>query len=159
MNARTSGPLSDQQHEPWMADEHEDRADLMRAPDSIAEMEGHMANEVEARTGPLDSYSAADLALVVELAAAVKSRTALYGEWPSLGRADGEMDRDAVEDGHQRVRSSVARAATAVGTPSPPSRCRLRTCGPADRARAGVSATGATDGVAEGGPCIGSLCM
>ena len=80
MNPRTSGPLSDQQHEQRMAGECEGRVGLVMALDSIADMEGHMAEEVEARTGPLDIYSGADLAFVVELAAAVKNRTVLSGE-------------------------------------------------------------------------------
>ena len=63
-----------------MAEKCEDRADLVRALHSIPRMEGHIADEVEARTGPLDSHSAADLALVVEPAAALKNRTALSGE-------------------------------------------------------------------------------
>ena len=42
------------------------------ALDSVAEMEGHM-DEVETRTGLLDSYSAPDLALAIEPAAAVKA--------------------------------------------------------------------------------------
>jgi hypothetical protein len=73
MKPRTVGPPSGQQHEPWMAEKREDRADPVGALDSIAEMEGHMVDEVEARTGLLDSYSAPDLALAIEPAAAVKA--------------------------------------------------------------------------------------
>jgi hypothetical protein len=41
------------------------------ALDSIPRMEGRMVDEAETRTGPLDSYSAPDLALAIEPAAAV----------------------------------------------------------------------------------------
>ena len=60
MKPRTADPLSDQQHEPWMAEEREDRADLMRAPDSIPGMEGHMVEEVEAREGRLPGRESAE---------------------------------------------------------------------------------------------------
>ena len=73
MKPRTVGPPSGQQHEPWMAEEREDRADLAGALDAIAEMEGHMVDEVETRTSLLDSYSAPDLAFAIEPAAAVEA--------------------------------------------------------------------------------------
>ncbi len=40
-----------------MAEEREDRANLIKALDSIAKLEGFMVDRVEQRTGPLDDFS------------------------------------------------------------------------------------------------------
>jgi hypothetical protein len=77
-----------------MAEEREDRADLAGALDFIAEMKGHMVDEVETRTGPLHSYSAPDLALAIEPAAAAEALRAPSATVPMVNADNSQHGFD-----------------------------------------------------------------
>ena len=75
-----------------LAEEREDRANLVKALDSIAKMEGFIMDRVEQRSGPLDSYTADDLALVIELANAAKQRRVIEAEKVAIEAPGAEGD-------------------------------------------------------------------
>lgn len=55
-----------------LSEQREDRANMIKALDSIAKLEGYMIDRVETRTGPLDQMSAADLQMMIEFAQAAQ---------------------------------------------------------------------------------------
>ncbi len=63
-----------------LSEEREDRANLVKALDSIAKVEGHWVDRTETGSGPLDAYNADDLRLVIELASAVKQQRVIEAE-------------------------------------------------------------------------------